>query len=337
MRRLFNAGEGTVIFEKKPSIMSYAAVVGKKEGDGPLGKHFDEIEADAYFGKPSWEKAESENLRRSVMHTLEKGKFKPEDMDFAISGDLLNQCISSGYALRGLKIPFFGVYGACSTMAESLALASLIISGGGAKNILCATSSHFCSAEKQFRTPLEYGGQRTPNSQWTVTGSGSVVLSDGEGCPSIEAVTCGRIIDLGVTDIGNMGAAMAPAFADTIKRHLNALKRDISYYDLVLSGDLGIIGKSIAKELLLKEGIDAGDKYDDCGAMIFDPYRQDTHAGGSGCGCAASVLCGYILPEMQKGNLKKVLFAATGALMSPTSTMQGESIPSISHAISFEA
>ena len=331
------AGNGTVIFEKKPSIMSYAAVVGKKEGDGPLGKYFDEIETDAYFGKPSWEKAESENLRRSVMHTLEKGKFKPEDMDFAISGDLLNQCISSGYALRGLKIPFFGVYGACSTMAESIVLGSLIISGGGAKNILCATSSHFCSAEKQFRTPLEYGGQRTPNAQWTVTGSGSVVISDGEGCPSIEAVTCGRIIDLGVTDVGNMGAAMAPAFADTIKRHLNALQRDISYYDLVLSGDLGIIGKSIAKELLQKEGIDAGDKYDDCGAMIFDPNLQDTHAGGSGCGCAASVLCGYILPEMQKGNLKKVLFAATGALMSPTSTMQGESIPSISHAISIEA
>lgn len=334
---MHNAGNGTVIFEKKPSIMSYAAVVGKKEGDGPLGKYFDEIEADAYFGKPSWEKAESENLRRSVMHTLEKGKFKPEDMDFAISGDLLNQCISSGYALRGLKIPFFGVYGACSTMAESLVLGSLIISGGGAKNILCATSSHFCSAEKQFRTPLEYGGQRTPNAQWTVTGSGSVVISRGGGCPSIEAVTCGRIIDLGVTDVGNMGAAMAPAFADTIKRHLNALNRDISYYDLVLSGDLGIIGKSIAKELLQKEGIDAGDKYNDCGAMIFDPNLQDTHAGGSGCGCAASVLCGYILPEMQKGNLKKVLFAATGALMSPTSTMQGESIPSISHAISIEA
>ena len=335
MSGVHRAGEGTVIFEKKPSILSCAAVVGKKEGDGPLGKYFDEIETDAYFGKPSWEKAESENLRRSVMHTLEKGKFKPEDMDFAISGDLLNQCISSGYALRGLKIPFFGVYGACSTMAESIVLGSLIISGGGAKNILCATSSHFCSAEKQFRTPLEYGGQRTPNAQWTVTGSGSVVISDGEGCPSIEAVTCGRIIDLGVTDVGNMGAAMAPAFADTIKRHLNALQRDISYYDLVLSGDLGIIGKSIAKELLLKDGIDAGDKYDDCGAMIFDPNLQDTHAGGSGCGCAASVLCGYILPEMQKGNLKNVLFAATGALMSPTSTMQGESIPSISHAISF--
>ncbi len=334
---MHNAGNGTVIFDEKPSILSYAAVVGKKEGDGPLGKYFDEIETDAYFGKPSWEKAESENLRRSVMHTLEKGSFTPEDMDFAISGDLLNQCISSGYALRGLKIPFFGVYGACSTMAESLVLASLIISGGGAKNILCATSSHFCSAEKQFRTPLEYGGQRTPNAQWTVTGSGSVVVSDAEGGPSIEAVTCGRIIDLGVTDVGNMGAAMAPAFVDTIKRHLNALKRDISYYDLILSGDLGIIGKSIAKELFLKEGIDAGDKYDDCGAMIFDPNLQDTHAGGSGCGCAASVLCGYILPEMQKGNLKKVLFAATGALMSPTSTMQGESIPSISHAISIEA
>lgn len=334
---MHNAGNGTVIFDKKPSILSYGAVVGKKEGDGPLGKYFDEIEADAYFGKPTWEKAESENLRRSVMHTLNKGNFNPEDMDFVISGDLLNQCISSGYALRGLKIPFFGVYGACSTMAESLVLASLIISGGGAKHIICATSSHFCSAEKQFRTPLEYGGQRTPNAQWTVTGSGSAIVGSEEGSAVIEAVTCGRIVDLGVTDIGNMGAAMAPAFVDTIKRHLEALNRDISYYDLILSGDLGIIGKSIAKELFAKEGIDVGDKYDDCGAMIFDPKLQDTHAGGSGCGCAASVLCGYILPEMQKGNLKKVLFAATGALMSPTATMQGESIPSISHAISFES
>ena len=288
-------GRQTVALGEPVHILAHAAVGGKMESEGPLGSFFDHLSQDSFFGEKSWEKAESENLRRSVMHTLEKGRFKPEDMDFAISGDLLNQCISSGYALRGLKIPFFGVYGACSTMAESLLLASLIISGGGAKNILCATSSHFCSAEKQFRTPLEYGGQRTPNAQWTVTGSGSVVVSDGEGCPSIGAVTCGRIIDLGVTDVGNMGAAMAPAFADTIKRHLDSLQRDISYYDLILSGDLGIIGKSIAKELLLKEGIDMGDKYDDCGAMIFDPNLQDTMQGEAVADvrhrCFADIFC----------------------------------------------
>ncbi len=334
---MYNAGKGTVIFDKKPSVLSFAAVVGEKEGKGPYGQCFDEVEKDAYFGQETWEKAESENLRRSVAHTLKKGGFQAKDIDFAISGDLLNQCISSGYALRSLEIPFFGVYGACSTMAESMALGSLIIGGGGGKRILCATSSNFCSAEKQFRTPLEYGGQRTPNAQWTVTGSGSVVLGEkGEG-PYIEAVTCGKIVDMGVTDIGNMGAAMAPAFVDTIKNHLNALDRDISYYDLILSGDLGIIGKSIAIELFERDGINIGDKYNDCGAMIFDKETQDTHAGGSGCGCAASMLCGHILPEMKKGKLKRVLFAATGALMSPTSTMQGESIPSISHAISLEA
>lgn len=334
---MYNAGNGTVIFDKKPSVLSFAAVVGEKEGKGPYGQCFDEVEKDAYFGQETWEKAESENLRRSVAHTLKKGGFQAKDIDFAISGDLLNQCISSGYALRSLEIPFFGVYGACSTMAESMVLGSLIIGGGGGKRILCATSSNFCSAEKQFRTPLEYGGQRTPNAQWTVTGSGSVVLGkEGKG-PYIEAVTCGKIVDMGITDIGNMGAAMAPAFVDTIKNHLNALDRDISYYDLILSGDLGLIGKSIAIELFERDGINIGDKYNDCGAMIFDKETQDTHAGGSGCGCAASMLCGHILPEMRKGKLKHVLFAATGALMSPTSTMQGESIPSISHAISLEA
>lgn len=324
---------GTVIFDKKPSILSFSAVVGKKEGEGPLGKYFDEIENDAYFGQESWEKAESENLRRSVSRTLKKGSFSADDIDTVISGDLLNQCISSGYALRALGIPFFGVYGACSTMAESMVLGSMMISGGFAKRVLCATSSNFCSAEKQFRTPLEYGGQRTPNAQWTVTGSGSVILGHG-GDINIDAVTCGRIIDLGICDVTNMGAAMAPAFVDSITRHFNATNTDASDYDLILSGDLGIVGKSIAKELFEKEGILLGKNYDDCGAMIFDRATQDTHAGGSGCGCAASVLCGYILPKIRKGELKKVLFGATGALMSPTSTMQGESIPSISHIVS---
>ena len=330
-------GKGTVVFDEKPSIRSFAAVVGKKEGEGPFGTCFDAVEEDAYFGQKTWEKAESENLRRSVQLALEKGSFEPKDIDFSISGDLLNQCISSGYALRGLDIPFFGVYGACSTMAESLVLGSVIIGGGAAKNILCSTSSHFCSAEKQFRTPLEYGGQRTPNAQWTVTGSGALVVGESSAPPYVEAVTCGRIVDLGVTDIGNMGAAMAPAFVDTVKRHLDILGREASYYDLILSGDLGLIGKSLAKELSAKEGINLEAIYDDCGAMIFDKKTQDTHAGGSGCGCAASILCGHILPEMKKGNLHRVLFAATGALMSPTATFQGESIPSISHAVSLEA
>lgn len=332
-----NKGNGTVVFDKKPSILSFASVVGKKEGDGPYGKYFDSVEEDAYFGQKSWEKAESENLRRSTMLALKKGKLGPADVDFAIAGDLLNQCISSGYALRELQIPFFGVYGACSTMAESMVIASVLVGGNAAKRVLCATSSHFCSAEKQFRTPLEYGGQRTPNSQWTVTGSGAAVVGKEEDGPYIEAVTCGRIVDLGVTDIGNMGAAMAPAFTDTVMRHLDALGRSVSDYDLILSGDLGIIGKSIAQELFAKDGINPGEKYNDCGAMIFDKESQDTHAGGSGCGCAASILCGYVLPEMKKGNLGRVLFAATGALMSPTATFQGESIPSISHALSIEA
>lgn len=334
---MYNAGNGTVILEKRPSILSYAAVVGKKEGDGPYGSYFDMIEEDEYFGQPSWEKAESEILHRSATLALSKSRIQSKEIDFAISGDLLNQCISSGYALREFNIPFFGVYGACSTMAESMVLASLIISGGGAEKILCSTSSHFCSAEKQFRTPLEYGGQRTPNAQWTVTGSGSVILSSSEGSPCIKAVTCGKITDLGVTDIGNMGAAMAPAFVRTLKTHLEALGENASDYDLILSGDLGNIGSSIAKELFIKEGLGEISNYNDCGAMIFDEKNQDTHAGGSGCGCAASILCGYVLPEMEKGNLKRVLFAATGALMSPTSTSQGESIPSISHAITIEA
>ena len=334
---MYNAGNGTVIFQKKPSFISFGAVVGKKEGDGPFGKYFDEVETDEYFGQASWEKAESELLRRSASLAVLKSGLNYDDIDFAISGDLLNQCISSGYALRDFNLPFFGVYGACSTMAESLAIGSMILSGGGAEKILCATSSHFCSAEKQFRTPLEYGGQRTPNAQWTVTGSGSAVIgAEGNG-PCINAITCGKIVDLGITDIGNMGAAMAPAFVSTLKIHLNTLGKAPSDYDLILSGDLGIIGKSIAKELFLREGIGEIPHYDDCGAMIFDRKKQDTHAGGSGCGCAASMLCGYVLPEMRKGSIKRVLFAATGALMSPTSTFQGESIPAISHAITIEA
>lgn len=327
---------GTIKFDNPPSLLSYASVVGKKEGEGPLGKFFDIIEEDEYCGQDSWEKAESTLIKKSSNLAISKLNLKKEDMDFIVAGDLLNQCTSSGYAVRDLEIPFLGIFGACSTMAESLCVGSLLAEDC-AKHVLCTTSSHFCSAEKQFRMPLEYGSLRTPTSQWTVTGSGSVVLVPHQTPPYIESVTIGRIIDLGIKDANNMGAAMAPAFSDTVIRHLKATGRKIDYYDLIVSGDLGIVGKEIAIDLLKRDGIILKDNYIDCGAEIFDKETQDTHAGGSGCGCAASVLCAYILPKIKSGELKKVLFCATGALMSPTLSMQGESIPSISHAVSIEA
>ena len=324
----------TLIFENKPSIASFGAVVGKKEGEGPLGKYFDMCENDAYLGKKSWEQAESGFLGESMDIALKKANISKDDIDFVFSGDLMNQCTSSGYAARGLERPFFGLYGACSTMAESLLLGSVIVDGGGGNYVLCATGSHFCSAEKQFRTPVEYGGQRTPTSQWTVTGSGAAVLSHKDFPIKIDCATVGRVIDWGIKDANNMGGAMAPAFVDTLNRHFKATQRPLDYYDLILSGDLGHTGKSIANELFHKQKMDISRYYDDCGVMIFDKETQDTHSGGSGCGCSASVLCGYILPQMLKGKYRRVLFAATGALMSPTLTMQSETIPSISHAIS---
>lgn len=331
-----NVGNGTIKFTHKPTIVSYACAMGKKEGEGPMGKYFDVIEEDEYHGEKSWEQAECGFMKQAVSLAIKKAKLEKDDIDFAVAGDLMNQCTSSSFFAREAEIPFLGVYGACSTMAESLAVGAAITGGGGAEYVLCATASHFCSAEKQFRTPLEYGGQRTPTAQWTVTGSGAVILGKTAAPPYIDSVTVGRVIDLGVCDANNMGGAMAPAFADTIIRHLEATGRTPDYYDLILSGDLGLTGMEIAKRLFERDAVDIGNRYNDCGAMMFEK-DQDTHAGGSGCGCSAGILCGYVLPEMKKGNLRRVLFAATGALLSPTLTMQGESIPSISHAISIEA
>ena len=332
-----NKGNGTVIFENKPSVVSFAAIAGKKEGEGPLGKYFDKIIEDAYNGEKTWEKAETSFLQQTAELAMEKGGFRLCDIDFFVAGDLMNQCTPSGFTARSINVPFLGVYGACSTMAESLIVGSLLVSGGGANYVMCATGSHFCSAEKQYRMPLEYGGQRTPVSQWTVTASGAAILGKTAEAPFIDSLTAGKIVDLGVKDSTNMGAAMAPAFCDTLKNHLEATSRTLDYYDLILSGDLGITGKKIAEELLQKDGIKLHGIYKDCGEMIFDANTQDTHSGGSGCGCAASTLCGVILPLMKKGKLKRVLLCATGALLSPITSMQGESIPSISHAISFEA
>lgn len=330
-------GQSSFKYNNCPSVLSFGSVAGKKEGEGPFGECFDRIEPDPYFGQKTWESAESALFKEAVTTALEKGNFKNSDIDILVSGDLLNQCTATGYGARGLAIPYLGLYGACSTMAESLFVASALIAGG-AERVVAATSSHFCGSEKQFRFPLEYGSQRTPTSQWTVTASGAVVLGRCGSGPYITHATAGKVIDAGITDANNMGAAMAPAFCDTISRHLKAVNACASDYDMIFSGDLGHLGKKVAIDLLAEEyNINLSSNYEDCGCMIFDNNKQDVHCGGSGCGCSASMLAGYILPEMKKLRLTRVLFIATGALMSPTLSLQGESIPSIAHAIEFSA
>ncbi len=324
----------TFITESPPTIYSYAAIVGKKEGEGPLGKFFDQVYQDTYFGQETWEQAESELLRLTVLKALEKGKISRDEVNFMLAGDLINQCTTTSYGIRDLEIPLLCVYGACSTMAESLLLASLLTDGGIGGNVVAVTSSHFCSAERQFRFPLSYGGVRTPTAQWTCTASGAVVVRPhGPEGPYVKAATIGKIVDYGVTDANNMGAAMAPAAAYVIETHLNDRGLSPDDFDLIVTGDLGRVGGTLLIELLSKEGINIASKYKDCGTMIFDYETQDVHAGGSGCGCSASVLCGYFLDRVKRGELKNILFCATGALMSPTMSQQGESIPGISHAV----
>lgn len=329
-------GVGTVELGKKPRIISNAAVVGSKEGDGPLAKHFDEIFQDITMGEDSWEKAESLLLKNAVKKALQKSNTNKDDVHAIFSGDLLNQCMGSSFGLRDFEIPFGGLFGACSTMALSLLMASLAIETGGFDCAIAATSSHFCSAEKQFRYPLEYGGQRTPTSQWTVTGSGAAVLKNCTTTtdPYIDMVHLGTIRDLNITDANNMGAAMAPAAAKTISDFLSDTNTNASDYDMILTGDLGFVGSDLLKQLLMRENhIDISSVHNDCGMLIFNRDEQDVHAGGSGCGCSASVLCSYILNSMRNGKYNKVLFVATGALMSSVSSLQGESIPGIAHAI----
>ena len=330
-------GTGTYLLEHTPSAAAFAAIVGQMEGGGPLGACFDYVEQDSHFGKDSWEQAESELQRRTVEAALKKGGLTPKDADLILAGDLINQCTGTTYGLRGLGIPLLGLYGACSTMAEGLALGGILMDGGIARHIVAATSSHFSTAERQFRFPLSYGGQRTPTAQWTCTASGAVVLAPCGDPPYLRAVTVGRIVDYGITDANNMGAAMAPAAADTILRFLGDTGAAPGDFDAIVTGDLGIVGSRLLCTLMEKEGVDITRQHRDCGAMIFDPEQQDTHAGGSGCGCSASVLCGHFLPRLRTGEIRNILFAATGALMSPTSSQQGESIPGISHLIHLSA
>lgn len=329
-------GSQSAALANPPSFLGRANVVGKKEGEGPLAQYFNYIAPDDTFGESTWEKSESAMQKQSLSLALEKAQLPAAKLDWLFAGDLLNQCIGSGYAARDQDLPYFGLYGACSTMGEGLALASLVLDGGFGERAGVVVSSHFCSAERQYRTPLEYGGQRTPTAQWTVTGSGAAVLGrEGPG-PYITHVTVGKIVDKGIKDANNMGAAMAPAAADTITAHFKDTGRTPGSYDLIVTGDLGKLGSELLLELLRKEGLQVSN-HADCGCLIFDLEKQDVHCGGSGCGCCAAVLTGYLLHEMERGRWKNILFCPTGALHSPTASFQGESIPGICHAIAISS
>lgn len=329
-------GKQTVKLESRPRILATSSVVGPKEGEGPLKDYFDIIIKDDTNGKDSFEKAESSILYTAVKESIKNAGLKEKDIDFLFAGDLLNQLTSSSFAARDMGIPFVGLYGACSTMTESLSMASMIIDGGFANHVVAATSSHFSSAERQFRFPLEYGSQRPPTAQWTVTGSGAMVLGKEGNFPYITYVTTGKVKDYGEIDANNMGAAMAPAAVDTLNAHFNDTGRTPGDYDLIATGDLGKVGKEITTKLLKECGYDISSVYIDCGDEIFDAEKQDTKAGGSGCGCSAVVACGYIYKNMLSGKFKRILLISTGALLSSTSTLQGESIPGIAHAVSIE-
>ena len=329
------AGKNTYIPSSAVTVGAWQAIVGQKEKEGPLGKYFDLYSNDEYFGQETYEKAEAQMQKEAMNRVFEKANLRDEDVDFIFAGDLLNQCVSSAYGSRDRGAGYFGLYGACSTVIEAAIIAAMTIDGGFAKRAVAITSSHFCTAERQYRYPLNYGSVRPPSAQWTVTGSGCLLLTDEDipNMPKISAFCPGTIIDMGISDINNMGAAMAPAAADTLKKYFRDTKTSPDSYDLILTGDLGSIGHELVKTLLERENISLGANYLDCGMMIFDADNQDVHAGGSGCGCCASVLAAYVLPQMQAGLYKNVLVAATGALMSPTTNPQGESNPAISHLI----
>lgn len=326
-------GKQTILLEKDVYISGCAGVVGKKEGDGPLSKYFDKIFEDEYLGQPSFEAAESQLIKHAVSIATQKSGNEIKDIDLIVIGDLLDQSISSTFGIKDFMRPHIGLFGACSTCALSMGLGSLLVENSVANTALAATSSHFCTAERQFRFPLQYGSKRTPNSQRTVTGSGAFVLKQGTNGVKIKSVTFGKTKDYDITDANNMGAAMAPAAADTIKAYLEDTNSQPSDFDLILTGDLGKIGTKLLIELLKGENIDISSVHDDCGLMIFDVDDKDFAAGGSGCGCSASVLSTYIMDKFSSGELKRILFVGTGALLSPTSTSQGYSIPSIAHLV----
>lgn len=333
MRRV---GRGCLAFDRPPSLLGRAAVGGKREAQGPLGADFDKTFGDTSLGMDTWEQAEAQLQKEAVALALARAGLVPEDLDLIFAGDLLNQCISSTFGVMGYQVPFLGQYGACSTMAQALLLAALAVESGAARQAAAVTSSHFCSAERQFRLPLEYGGQRSPTAQWTATAAGCAVVGL-SGRVKVRGGLVGKIVDLGVKDPANMGAAMAPAAADSIARYLRDTGTAPGDYDGIFTGDLGAVGTALLYQLLAEEGVHLQRVHDDCGLLLYDRQRQDVHAGGSGCGCSAAVLCGHLLKRMEQGELGDILFCATGALMSPTSQQQGQSIPGVCHVVHLTA
>ena len=329
-------GSRTIQLNHAPSIVGFAAVGAKKEKEGPLADYFDYLSEDSSFGEKTWEKAETLMQKKAIELALQKGGIQKEQIDFLFAGDLLNQCISSAYASRELQLPFFGLYGACSTMGESLALAAMLIDGGFAEKAAAQASSHFCTAERQYRMPVPYGSQRTPTAQWTATAAGCTLLSAQGPGPYITHVTCGKIVDKGITDPNNMGAAMAPAASATLLHYLRDTHAEPPDFDAIYTGDLGHVGSQLFRELLAAEGL-LIKNHVDCGCILYDANEQAVKSGGSGAGCCAAVLCAHILPRLERGTQKRVLFLATGALMSQTTFLQKESIPAVAHLVELAA
>jgi len=340
-------GKQTLVFSRQPEILSAAAVVGEKEGKGPMASYFDHILKEDTFGEKTWEQGEVKMLKEAISLALGKVNLCPSDVDVLLAGDLLNQLMSSSYMAREMGIPFLGLYGACSTMTEALLIGSMMVDGGYAETAAAAVSSHYCTAERQFRMPLEHGNQRPMSAQWTATAAGCMILSSSgrEGDmlvhgnaarrPVVTHGTIGRVVDKGIRDTHQMWAAMSGAAVDTLLTHFEDTGRTPKDYDLILSGDMGIFGKKVVIDLLQKEGIDISPVYDDCGAMLFSE-KQDTHGGGSGCGCSACIYASKVFQELQNGTLERVLLMSTGALLSTISCQQGESIPGIAHAVAVE-
>ncbi len=325
--------EGKTFKFGNASITSFASVVGKIESEGPYGDEFDEVVEDNKGGAETWEQAEAMLQTKALQHAMDKAELIPENMDLIFAGDLLNQCTGSSYGLKDFYIPFLGIYGACSTFAEALLLSASMVNAGYVDNCAAVTSSHFSSAERQFRFPLNYGGVRTPTAQWTATASGAAIVAAATEPPYIRAATVGKVQDMGINDLNNMGAAMAGAAYDTLSRHFKHMGTHPESYDLIITGDLGQVGSDLLYDLFKRDGVDIKKWHNDCGLLLYDRESQDVHAGGSGCGCSASMMCGHFLKLVKSGELKRILYAATGALMSPTMVQQGGTIPGISHAV----
>lgn len=335
-------GKASAQLEQPVYIIGSASIVGKKEGEGPLGLLFDMVGEDDMFGCKTWEEAESSLQKDAIYMALGKAGLRPEDISFLYAGDLLGQSIATSFGVSSYQIPLLGVYGACSTCGESLILGAMSISGGFADKVACVTSSHFASAEKEFRFPLEYGNQRPLSATWTVTGSGAFILSSDKGAAEeckgcITGMTVGKIVDYGLKDSMNMGACMAPAAADTLEQHFTDYASQPEDYDKIITGDLGTVGQKVLTDLLQERGYDISSVHMDCGLEIYDAASQDTHAGGSGCGCSAVTLSAYILKQLKEKNWKKVLFMPTGALLSKVSFQEGQSVPGIAHAVVLES